>query len=227
MTLSPNLSDDEEEECVNDGEPYLWDGTYRKRWYKVVLEGGEEVICWPNAGGMESTDGSGRSWKPEDQVMVRRISFEEATPFLKHRQEREPILVPASERGVAFHTLFEIMLRTQPGMIPIAPAPEGYVPVGGRFSNEPSTTSLTLPEPPPPPEPPPFVMGPYARLPNTFGLGALEGLTDVQLRERPGRRPYVYSRRDKQALKIPFKADAEKKARRKQKQKAQRKNRVK
>lgn len=71
----------EDEEHVSDLKPFLWDGSYQKRWYEVTTASGEKVKCWPNAGIMNSTDGSGRDWHPEDKVLVRRISDLEAMPW--------------------------------------------------------------------------------------------------------------------------------------------------
>ncbi len=51
-------------------EPVLWDGDYEKVFYRVHLPSGELVQCYPNAGWMNATDGSGRMWKPDDRVLV-------------------------------------------------------------------------------------------------------------------------------------------------------------
>jgi hypothetical protein len=51
-------------------EPVLWDGDYEKVFYRVHLPSGEFVQCYPNAGWMNATDGSGRMWKPQDAVLV-------------------------------------------------------------------------------------------------------------------------------------------------------------
>lgn len=48
----------------------LWDGTYEKEFYWLYPPGEPRVKCWPNAGLMNATDGSGRAWKPEDRVRV-------------------------------------------------------------------------------------------------------------------------------------------------------------
>lgn len=43
----------------------IWDGQYDKTWYDVLLPDGSVVErCWPNAGKMVATDGSGREWEP-------------------------------------------------------------------------------------------------------------------------------------------------------------------
>ena len=54
----------------------IWDGTYEKDPY-LALIGGKRVPCWANAGYMDATDGSGRSWKPEDNIQVRLCTWEE------------------------------------------------------------------------------------------------------------------------------------------------------
>jgi hypothetical protein len=51
-------------------EPSIWNGYYDKVFYWVHLPGGERVECWPNAGWMNATDGSGRHWSPEDKPIV-------------------------------------------------------------------------------------------------------------------------------------------------------------
>lgn len=49
-----------------------WTGDYEKKWYDIRLLSGEVIeSCWPNAGCMNSNDGSGRSWKPEDGIEFR------------------------------------------------------------------------------------------------------------------------------------------------------------
>ena len=42
-----------------------FDGDYSKDWYDVRLPDGKIIKhCWPNAGFMVATDGTGREWKP-------------------------------------------------------------------------------------------------------------------------------------------------------------------
>lgn len=42
---------------------FLGDGDYDKEWYDVRLPDGQIVKhCWPNAGRMNATDGSGQEW---------------------------------------------------------------------------------------------------------------------------------------------------------------------
>lgn len=57
----------------NDFKP--WDGTkdyYEKRFYDVRLPDGTIVEkCWPNAGRMVATDGSGRKWVSGIEVRPR------------------------------------------------------------------------------------------------------------------------------------------------------------
>lgn len=48
---------------IPDWKPF--DGEYDKKGYDVLLPDGTEVLwCWPNAGFMNATDGSGRMWGP-------------------------------------------------------------------------------------------------------------------------------------------------------------------
>lgn len=60
----------------------LWDGEYDKRFYAVLIKD-KPVFCWPNAGEMNALDGSGKHWKPEDQVMVREALHDEVYPRKK------------------------------------------------------------------------------------------------------------------------------------------------
>ena len=53
-----------------------WNGEYRKTYYLALIDG-KEVPCWPNAGCMCATDGSGREWKSSDKIKVRRCTWEE------------------------------------------------------------------------------------------------------------------------------------------------------
>lgn len=53
-----------------------WNGGYRKMFYLALIDG-VEVSCWPNAGEMCATDGTGRSWKPSDNIQVRPCTQEE------------------------------------------------------------------------------------------------------------------------------------------------------
>lgn len=57
---------------MREDEGVLWDGTYEKEFYWLYPcpPGSPRVKCWPNAGLMNATDGSGREWKPEDRVRV-------------------------------------------------------------------------------------------------------------------------------------------------------------
>lgn len=66
----------------------LWDGTYEKKFYDVWVKephsnppSGNDVVlaCWPNAGKMVSTDGTGRKWNVE-QVRAIRVSEWQAGP---------------------------------------------------------------------------------------------------------------------------------------------------
>jgi len=49
-----------------------WDGGYSKAWYDVETPMGEVIThCWPNAGFMTATDGSGRQWAVHSGIKVR------------------------------------------------------------------------------------------------------------------------------------------------------------
>lgn len=53
------------------------DFDYEKIHYDVLLESGDIINeCWPNAGKMCATDGSGRKWDYQDRIKVR-PSFED------------------------------------------------------------------------------------------------------------------------------------------------------
>lgn len=54
----------------------LWNGDYIKTTYLALIDG-KKVACWPNAGKMCACDGTGRSWRPEDNIQVRKCTFEE------------------------------------------------------------------------------------------------------------------------------------------------------
>lgn len=54
----------------------IWDGEYEKEPYLLFAPEGA-VYCWPNAGKMVAMDGSGREWKPEDNVRVKRSTIDE------------------------------------------------------------------------------------------------------------------------------------------------------
>lgn len=53
-----------------------WDGVYDKVPYLVIAETGAHVPCWPNAGKMNAMDSSGRSWKPEDDILIKKITWD-------------------------------------------------------------------------------------------------------------------------------------------------------
>ena len=55
---------------------FIWDGQYEKNPYFTFIKG-KEIPCWPNAGVMLAIDGSGRSWKPEENILVRKGTVEE------------------------------------------------------------------------------------------------------------------------------------------------------
>lgn len=49
----------------------LWEGQpYIKEHYWLLLEDGEVVHCWPNAGYMVACDGSGRQWAPDNRLKI-------------------------------------------------------------------------------------------------------------------------------------------------------------
>ncbi len=48
------------------------DFDYVKDFYEVLLPTGEIVpLCWPNAGLMNTSDGTNRRWSPDDNISVR------------------------------------------------------------------------------------------------------------------------------------------------------------
>lgn len=48
-----------------------WDGEYKKEHYFIRYKDGDRmVLCWPNAGYMNSSDGSGRVWSPDPAFEV-------------------------------------------------------------------------------------------------------------------------------------------------------------
>ena len=52
----------------------LWDGDYEKEFYWVKPPGGGLAVkCWPNAGWMNTVDGSGRMWQSEANIMVAKV----------------------------------------------------------------------------------------------------------------------------------------------------------
>lgn len=63
----------------------VWDGEYEKGHYILITPTGEEVVCWPNAGFMNSSDGSGRKWLPCPDILIYPISTAEA--ISRHRRE--------------------------------------------------------------------------------------------------------------------------------------------
>jgi hypothetical protein len=70
-------------------EPTLWNGEYEKQFYWVHLPDGTRVECWPNAGIMNATDGSGRMWRPADKVMITVQAGEDAR-FYSAGRVRKP-----------------------------------------------------------------------------------------------------------------------------------------
>lgn len=53
---------------------FKWNGEYEKQSYDVWISGCDVVLgCWPNAGKMCATDGSGREWT-KDQLLAVRVS---------------------------------------------------------------------------------------------------------------------------------------------------------
>jgi hypothetical protein len=50
-----------------------WNGNYQKCFYDIQTTWGKTHIgCWPNAGKMNATDGTGQSWKPHQVALIRR-----------------------------------------------------------------------------------------------------------------------------------------------------------
>jgi hypothetical protein len=78
----------------------LWNGTYEKDFYWVYPPGNApRVRCWPNAGMMHAVDGSGRVWKPEEQVGIR---FVDDAPFSLLSSDPEGRTTPdEQQRGEA------------------------------------------------------------------------------------------------------------------------------
>lgn len=72
-----------------------WDGHYEKDFYLALIDG-KEVLCWPNAGEMCATDGSGRTWKPEDKIQVRIFRLEEHVSTGKSNKDQ-----PTAKKGAA------------------------------------------------------------------------------------------------------------------------------
>ena len=64
-----------------------WDGDYDKTFYLALING-KEVPCWPNAGYMCATDRSGRRWKPEDNIQVRKCAWEEHVAACKNGRKQ-------------------------------------------------------------------------------------------------------------------------------------------
>lgn len=77
--------------CVDCGEParppsgwFKWTGDYEKQCYDVWVKGCDVVLgCWPNAGFMCTTDGSGRQWSPSEVIAVRVSDFQGRYPTFK------------------------------------------------------------------------------------------------------------------------------------------------
>jgi hypothetical protein len=61
----------------------LWCGWYEKQHYLVTVGGGAQAVCWPNAGFMNATDGSGRMWSTDAGVGVQPITTEDALYLLR------------------------------------------------------------------------------------------------------------------------------------------------
>lgn len=60
------------------GEWKEFDGDYDKKFYDVKTSDGKIIKeCWPNAGNMHSTDGSGRSWTEKDNITIRKSDTDE------------------------------------------------------------------------------------------------------------------------------------------------------
>ena len=50
-----------------------WHGNYQKIFSDIRVNNGPTVIgCWPNAGKMNATDGTGRSWPKHRIALIRR-----------------------------------------------------------------------------------------------------------------------------------------------------------
>lgn len=66
-------------------EPHIWAGDYEKEHYILTTPIGEGVLCWPNAGYMNASDGSGRMWAPCSNCTVRMIELDETFKLIRSR----------------------------------------------------------------------------------------------------------------------------------------------
>lgn len=68
-----------------------WDGSYEKTHYDVELHTGEVIkACWPNAGTMNATDGTGRRFKQEDVKAVLEWTAKEWDEFWSKEETTKP-----------------------------------------------------------------------------------------------------------------------------------------
>lgn len=70
------------------GDARAWDGNYVKEHYILTTPAKERVLCWPNAGYMTASDGSGRQWAPCADLLVERIDLDKGLRIV--RGERKP-----------------------------------------------------------------------------------------------------------------------------------------
>ena len=60
---------------------FKWQGDYEKQSYDVWISGSDVVLgCWPSAGYMAATDGSGRQWLPGAVLAVRVSAYQGRFP---------------------------------------------------------------------------------------------------------------------------------------------------
>ncbi len=65
------------------GDARPWNGHYVKEHYILVTPTKERVLCWPNAGYMNASDGSGRQWAPCADCSVERIEISEGLRIVR------------------------------------------------------------------------------------------------------------------------------------------------
>lgn len=75
-------------EADANGRARAWNGHYVKAHYVLITPAKERVLCWPNAGYMNASDGSGRHWAPCADISVERMDLDDALSIV--RKERKP-----------------------------------------------------------------------------------------------------------------------------------------
>lgn len=64
--------------------PYT--GNYEKQWYEVRLPNGEIHLCWPNAGKMNTMDGTGKQWSVGDGIEYRETDRHPLTEYIAKKR---------------------------------------------------------------------------------------------------------------------------------------------